>query len=327
MKVAVTGASGFIGRSLCPVLAGAGHEVTALVRQPGDGPIAGAARVQIVGDLAQASDLAGSLAGSDAVVHLAGRAHRLRESGPEALTAFREVNVRGTERLLAAAAAAGISRFLLASSVKAVGESSREPWTERTEPAPGDPYGVSKREAELAVARWDTVEGMRTAVVRLPLVYGPGAGANVRRLVSLVRSGVPLPLGSIRNARSMLFVGNAAEAFLAVLESPGAAGETFFAADEEAPSTPDLIRMIASALGVPARLVPCPVGILRAMGHLADVVRRAVPLPVGSEDIERLTGSLVVDTAHLRQVTGFRPPVRAAEGWRVTALALARIQP
>jgi nucleoside-diphosphate-sugar epimerase len=189
-------------------------------------------------------------------VHLAGRAHRLREDAGDPLAVFRRVNVEGTRAVVEAAAAAGVRRVLVASSVKAVGESNRTPWTESTVPAPQDPYGVSKLEAEAAAFAAGSARGVETVVMRFPLVYGPGAPANVRRLVALVSRGLPLPFGGIENQRSMLSTGNLVPAVRALAGTRGLDGEVFFVADGVDLSTPELVRTIAEGLGRPARLFP-----------------------------------------------------------------------
>ena len=316
MIVAVTGASGFIGAHLVAALVQEGTSVRAIVRSAAAKVPEGAARCPVA-DLADASALARAFKGADAVVHLAGRAHLLRDQALDPIAAFRQVNVEGTRQVISAAATAGVGRFLLASSVKAVGEETEIPWTEHTVPAPVDPYGRSKLEAEQLTRAHDRPGAMRTTILRLPLVYGPGAGANVRRLIKLVESGFPLPLASVRNRRSMAFVGNVVAAINAVLRSPGTAGETLYVSDGEDLSTPQLIRLIAASLGRPARLVRAPVGFLELAGRMAD----RFGIPVGSQEVRRLTRSLVVDASRLGRLAGFHPPFSAAEGWRLGVAA------
>ena len=306
--IAVTGASGFIGRAVCSALAESGMPVRAVIR-PGAKPVETCAERAEIPDLLDGVALRRAFQGASAVVHLAGRAHRMREDARDALAEFCRVNVDGTKAVVEAAAAAGVRRCLVASSVKAVGDANTTPWTEATTPTPSDPYGVSKLEAERAAFEAGARGGVETVVMRFPLVYGPGAPANVLRLLRLVDRGLPLPLGRIRNRRSMLYTGNLASAVQTLLDAPRVGGEVFFLADGVDLSTPDLVRTIAGALNRPARLWPVPVSVLRLGGLLT---RR-------SPEITRLVGSLSVSIDKLQHHTGWRAPFTPARGWGATA--------
>jgi nucleoside-diphosphate-sugar epimerase len=306
--IAVTGASGFIGRALCSALAESGIPVRAVLR-PGAKPVETGSERADIPDLLDGAALRRAFQGVSAVVHLAGRAHRMREDARDALAEFRRVNVDGTKAVVEAAAAAGVRRCLVASSVKAVGDASTTPWTEVTTPTPRDPYGVSKLETEQAALESGGRGGVETVVMRFPMVYGPGAPANVLRLLRLIDRGFPLPLGRIRNRRSMLYAGNLVSAVRTLLDAPRIGGEVFFLADGVDLSTPDLVRTIARALNRPARLWPVPVSVLRLGGLLT---RR-------SAEIARLVGSLSVSVEKLQHRTGWRAPFTPAEGWGATA--------
>lgn len=315
--VLITGASGFLGGHVSRRLMASGWKVRGLVR-PGREPAPGVEPVTAA-DLGDAAAAARAVAGVEAVVHLAARVHVMRDTAADPLAEFRRVNVEGTRVLLDAAIAAGVRSFVLASSAKAMGEWTDAPWTEETEPRPADPYGVSKLEAERLVLERAAGTGTAATVLRLPLIYGPGVRANVLRLFDLVWRGMPLPFRGIDNRRTLLFSGNAAAAVEAVLGSPAAAGETFFVSDGRSVSTPMLVRMIAAALGKPARLVPLPLGLLRVSAKLGDVLARAIPFPLTSAAVARLTGSLEVDSSRLTRLTGFRPPYTMEQGLAETA--------
>ena len=263
-------------------------------------------------------DVAGvrrAMAGVTTVVHLAAHVH---QPGALDYQAVRFANVDGTRVLLDAAVDAGARDFVFASTVKAVGEGSEEIWTEETPPAPADAYGRTKLEAEGLVRAAAARHGLHAPVLRLPLVYGPGMKANALRLFDLVQRGVPLPLGAVHNRRSLLYVGNFVAALEAVLEQEGGDG-LFFASDGPAISTPELIRAIARALGRPARLVPVPVPLMRAAARAGDLVARAAPFPLTSANLDRLIGSLAVDSSRLEHAVGFHPPHTMEAGLAVTA--------
>lgn len=317
-RVLVTGATGFVGRHLCDALLAAGHAVRALVRRP-DAGLPPAVECAPAADLHDGAAVAAALARVDAVVHLAARVHVMREAAADPRAAFRHTNVDGTRLLAEQAADAGARSFVFVSSVKAVGEATAAPWTERTPPAPLDPYGVSKLEAEAAARDVADRRGLHAPILRFPLVYGPGMKANMLRLFALVDRGVPLPLGSVHNARSLLYVGNAAAAIVAVLRAPAAARETYFVSDGRDLSSPELVRAIAAALGRPARLVPVPPALFRTAGRAGDLLARAFPFPLTTAAVDRLLGSLSVDSSKLRNTLPFSPPFTVEEGLRHTA--------
>jgi nucleoside-diphosphate-sugar epimerase len=285
MRIAVTGASGFIGRALCARLSRDGHAVRALVRAPmrdlGD-------EQTVVGDLARFRDWSGALDGVQAVVHLAGYAHG---RGDDA--ALRAVNVAAT-RAAAEAASAGGVHLLFASSVKVHGETSNAPLREGSPLAPGERYARSKLEAENALR---AVAGLRLTVLRPPLVYGPGAKANFLSLLRAVARGMPLPLASIDNRRSLLYVGNLVDAIARCLGDGRAVGRTYLVADDAPLSTAALCRAIGEALGRPARLFPFPPALLP----------------------RKLAGSLELDHSAIRRELAWRAPHTTQEGLKATA--------
>jgi nucleoside-diphosphate-sugar epimerase len=317
--VLVTGASGFIGGHLLADLART-HAVRGLYRTP-PAAAAPATRIVLAPALTDRGALRQAVAGAAAVVHLAARVHVMRETAADPLAAFRAVNVEGTRALLEEAIAAGVESFVLVSSVKAVGEASgAAPLDEHTPPAPADPYGISKLEAERLVAERAGAAGLHAPVLRLPLVYGPGVGGNMAALLRLVDRGLPLPFGAIRNRRSLAYVGNVTAAIAAALAMPRPAAGAYFVSDGEDPSTPELIRGIGRALGRPARLLPVPPALLRLAGRAGDLLRpRFSAVPIDSAMVDRLLGDLVVDTSRLRREAGFEPPFTLEEGLARTA--------
>lgn len=282
MRVVVTGASGFIGRTLCPALRARGHQVVALDRAA-------------TGDLAAFTGWPGQLAGGDAVVHLAALAHA-RGVDEERL---RAVNVEAPLALGRAAAAAG-AKMLFMSSAKVLGEETAGSAFDESSPlAPQDAYGRAKAAAEGALR---AVSGLALTVLRPPLVFGPGVKANFLALLRAVARGWPLPLASIANRRSLVYVGNLADAVLRCLETPRAAGKTYLLGDGAPVSTPALCRALGVALGKPARLFRCPPSLLEIAPAAA-----------------KLTRSLVVDDREIRRELGWAPPHSLEAGLRLTA--------
>jgi len=313
----VTGASGFVGSWLCRALGDAGVEVRGIGRR-GNGPRTPGVTYHRA-DLLDAAALRPALAGADTLVHLAARVHVLRESARDPLSEFRRVNVDGTRTLLEEALHAGATRFVFTSTVKAVGAASADAMTEATPPRPVDPYGVSKLEAEELIRGVAERRPLQATILRLPLLYGPGMKGNMLGLFRLVARGVPLPLGLVRNRRSMAFVGNVAAAVLAVLRSSATSSKTFFVSDGRDLSTPELVRLMGRALGRQARLVPVPSFLFRAAGRAGDLISGLRPVPLTSAAVDRLLGSLTVDSSALTRVAGFRPPYSVEEGLRLTA--------
>jgi nucleoside-diphosphate-sugar epimerase len=303
-RVLVTGANGFVGLPLCERLTRAGVEVVAGVRRPSASLAALAAltppgaegrlRQVELGDLGAAPDWSSALTAVDAVVHLAARVH-VPGTAPDP-AAFHRVNVEGTMRLAQAAARAGVRRLVFISSVKA-------------KDGGGDPYSRSKAEAEERLGEASLRLGLACVIVRPTLVYGPRVRANFLRLMRLVDSGIPLPLASVANRRSLVFVGNLVDALHACVTHPDAPGRTFAVSDGEDVSTPDLVRRMAQALGRPARLFPFPLTLLRIAAAVAGQ----------SQAIERLTGDLTVDSSPIRSVLGWRQPHSMEQGLAETA--------
>jgi nucleoside-diphosphate-sugar epimerase len=243
----------------------------------------------------------------------------MRERAAEPLSAYREVNVEGTRVLLEEAAAAGVSDFVFVSSVKAMGEHARVAWTEESQPRPSDAYGVTKLEAEHLVQGVAPRTGLRTIILRFPLVYGEGMRGNMLQLFSAVARGWPLPFGRVSNCRSYLYAGNAVAAIEAVLKCSAFSGEVFLVNDGTNLSTPELIRAVGGALAHRVRLVPLPTVCLRLGALVGDVIARLRDWPFTSESYERLLGSLVIDSSKLRTRCGYRPPFTVAQGLHRTA--------
>lgn len=234
----------------------------------------------------------------------------MRDRVADPLAAFRAVNVDGSLNVARAALRAGARRLVLVSSIKALGEGDPgRPWCEDDEPMPTDPYGMSKLESERAIREFGETEGLEVVIVRPPLVYGPGVGANFLGLMKAVDKGIPFPLASVTARRSLLYIENLADSLLHCASDPRAAGECFHIADDGALSIPDLLRTVGNVLDRPTRLFPMPIGVLHVLGKL--IGRRAA--------VDRLTGSLRLDTAHVKRTLDWRPPFTTQQGLEATA--------
>jgi nucleoside-diphosphate-sugar epimerase len=315
--VLVTGAAGFIGQWLCLSLLHAGYQVRAAVRQlPADMPAG--VDIAVVGDIIDA-DWSAALVGVDVVVHLAGRAHRVDERHLSRGNEFFRVNAEATRRL-AEGSTGKVRRVVFVSSVGACRTAHDQPVTEMTEPAPSDDYGRSKLAGESALRT--ALEGSSTdwCVLRPPLVYGPGARGNMERLIRIINSGLPLPLGGIDNRRSLIFVGNLASAVHSVLLEPTASRRTFVVCDREIVSTPQLLRRLSQFASRPLRLWTIPDAGLDALARLGDVMSRIARRPIAfdSYSLTRLRASLPIDDINFRRTVNWQPPFTMKEGMEIT---------
>lgn len=303
LKILVTGATGFVGAPLIRYLSAAqGHQVIGAVRLRSNvlGDAFSGAEFKVVGDIHGSLDWVPFLVGVDAVVHLANRAHVMHESDANPLALYRSVNTEGTLRLARQAAASGVKRFIFISSVKVNGESNLpgERFSPANENIPTDPYGLSKHEAERGLRELSFETGMEVVIIRPPLIYGPGVKANFLKMMKWVEKGIPLPLGSIANQRSLLGIDNLLDFIGVCLTHPKAAGQTFLISDDHDVSTTELLKEIASAMHRPPRLLPIPQLVLEkglillGQGHIA----------------ERLCASLRLDITLAKTLLSWKPP-------------------
>jgi len=307
-QILVTGASGFVGQALCAELYKRDFQVRGALRM---------LRAElpehdqfIVPDLDEHTDWSAALQGVVSVIHLAARVHVMKDSSFNPLEEFRTVNVKGTENLGRQAAQAGVKRLVYVSSVKVNGEETMEGrYTEENFSNPQDPYGTSKWEAEQALHQIAQETGMEVVIVRPPLVYGAGVKGNFIQMLKELSQGYPLPFYSINNRRSLIYVGNLVDALISCATHPAAAGQTYLVSDGEDISTPDLLRRLGAEMGRPAHLFPCPVGLLKLAGKLTGK----------SDQVQRLLGSLQVDSGKIRRELNWTPPFTLQQGLQATA--------
>ena len=305
MKILVTGASGFIGRHLISTLIARGEQVVAVSRyQP-----APAVNIEwkLAPELDGHTDWMPLLSGCDAVVHLAGVAHRRVTDRNEYAVELQRVNVDATARLYAAACECGISRFVFVSSLAAVTSRSIGAVNAGTPPCPTNLYGQSKLAAEEALAGLEKHGGIPLTVLRPPVIYGAGNPGNMERIFRLIRSGLPLPFGSLRNRRSFLYVGNLCDVIHRCLVAPAPVTGPYLLSDNRDLSTPELIQLIAGACGRRARLWPFPASLWRLVARLR---------PDGAA--AKLVGSLHLDVTPLMNALVWSPPFTPEQGLRAT---------
>lgn len=307
-SIAVTGANGFVGQALCAEALVREVAVRGIVRStfsllPNVNNI-------VVDNIDSMTDWGGGLKGCDVVVHLAARVHVMRDTSDDSLAEFRQVNVACTEHLARSAVAAGVKRFVYVSSIKVNGEETQsgQSYSEQSIPAPQDPYGVSKWEAEQVLHQVAKETGLEVVIVRPPLVYGPDVKGNFAQMISVVAKGLPLPFASVNNKRSLIYVKNLVDALILCATHPAAAGNTYLVSDGEDVSTSDLLRKLSVAMCKKSRLFSCPIILLK----LAATAFRK------SDQVERLLGSLQVDGSKIRRELGWVPPFSMDDGLKAT---------
>ncbi|MDR3580293.1 MAG: SDR family oxidoreductase [Oryzomonas sp.] len=310
MKILVSGATGFVGRPLCTRLLAEGYNVrgTLLAEENPASLVKGVIPV-LIDPLGPGTPWQHTVSDIDTIIHLAARVHVMDDPATDPLTEFRKVNTEGTRQLAREAAKAGVKRLVFVSSIKVNGEESLTPYSENSCAQPTDPYGISKWEAELALRGIEAETGLQVVIVRPTLVYGPGVKANFLSMMKIVSRGIPLPFASIQNKRSLIYVGNLVDALAACVTHPAAAGKTYLISDGEDVSTPDLIRRTAAALGYPARLFPVSASLMRLAGTI--IGKRPA--------VNRLLGSLTVESSAIRRELGWRAPFTMDEGLCETA--------
>jgi nucleoside-diphosphate-sugar epimerase len=313
----VTGAGGFVGRKLCAELARLGYPVCAALRSPENLHISGC-KVVKVSSIDSATDWTGALNGVNTVIHLAARVHVMHDDASDPLEEFRRVNVAGTAHLARSAASSGVKRLVYVSSIKVNGETTcgEAKFTEADAPFPRDPYGVSKWEAEQALQCVAKETGLEVVIVRPPLVYGAEVKGNFSQMLKVLSKGIPLPLAGVDNLRSLIYVENLVDALIFCATHSVAAGQTYLVSDGEDISTSRMLRQLGVAMDHPARLFFCPPVILKLVGFLIGK----------SDQIERLLGSLRVDSGKIQRELNWCPPYSLSEGLQRTGDSVRRVR-
>lgn len=311
MMVLLTGATGFIGQALLARLSALPSlEIVAVSRRPATVLHAAVVNAQIT-EISADTCWRELLKSGGVVVHTAARVHVMNDRVSDPLAEFRKVNVEGTLNLARQAVAAGVKRFIFISSVKVNGERTApgKAYCSDSKPDPMDPYAISKLEAEEGLRELARESGLEVVIIRPPLVYGPGVRANFLSMMRWLSKGIPLPLGDIRNRRSLVALDNLVDLIAVCIEHPLAANQTFLVSDGEDLSTTELLRRMASALGKSAWLLPVPVWLLEVGAGLLG--KRALA--------QRLCGSLQVDISKTQELLNWSPPIGVDEALQRTA--------
>lgn len=305
-KVLVTGSTGFVGSALLAELKKfPDFRVVCAVRSA----VSPASDdVVVVGNIDGTTDYSAALNGVDVVVHLAARAHIMREEVVDPLSEYRKVNVEGTLNLANQSVAAGVKRFIFISSIVVYGLNSLRPFKETDTEAPHDAYAVSKCEAEQGLRKLSTETGLEVVIIRPPLVYGGAAPGNFRSLINLASKSVPLPFGSVNNHRSMVYVGNLVSFIIRCIQHPMAANHTFLVSDGEDVSLRKLVTFIRLCLGRSPRLLPVPLWLFKLVGAVTG--KQGV--------VDRLVGDLQVDSSKARTLLEWVPPFTVSQGIEAT---------
>ena len=312
--ILVTGASGFVGATLCNELTHRGFGVRKAVRLGTHTDDPGCYGIS---DITHESAWWKALLNVDTVIHLIARTHMLDDTSADPLAAYRHINVLGTTALAHAAVTAGVRRMIFLSSIKVNGESTTTvPYSENDVPKPEDGYGISKWEAERELLHIAKASALQTVILRPPLIYGPGVKGNLLRLLGTIARGVPLPLASVQNQRSLIYLGNLVDAIAACIDAPTVVGKTYLVSDGVDLSTPMLIRKLAAGLEITPRLLPFPVALLNGAARLLGKESTAM----------RITGSLQVDSSRIQHDLGWQPKFTPDQGLSATGQWYRRAQ-
>ena len=304
-RLLITGYSGFVGSLLCKELKNT-HQLHLLGRKDSDYGVVFKSNIDSSASFSEA------LKGVACVIHSAARVHIMNDSSKDPLVEFKAVNTHGTLNLAKQAAQAGVKRFIFVSSIKVNGESTtdEQSFLDTDEPAPEDPYGISKAEAEQQLLELGEHTGMEIVIIRPPLVYGEGVKANFASLMRLVAKGLPLPFRLIKNnKRSLVSVYNLVDLIKVCIDHPNAANQVFLASDDHDLSTAEMVALMAKVQNKPNLAIPVPVWCFKLVGKLLG--KQAV--------IDRLTGSLQLDIAHTKNTLNWSPPYSVEHGFNLAA--------
>lgn len=311
MKVFLTGATGFIGGAVLRMLLADERYYPFVLLRP-KVLIEGIGADQVIhGQLEDVQHWGGCLTNIDTVIHVAAKTQAMRKSDQDLVAEYRKINVKPTLELAKKAAAAGVKRFIFLSSVKVNGENSEleKPFKAFDNPMPKDPYGNTKLEAEQALMALTNTVDMEVVIIRPPLVYGPDVKGNFLSLLFFVQRRIPLPMGAIKNKRSLVFLENLVDLIRVCMSHPEASNRVFLVSDDEDVSTTDLLRSIGCHLNKRPFLIPLP----------TKLILMGFALIGKMEYAKRLVGDLQVDISETKHLLEWKPPVSLDQGVKKTA--------
>ena len=318
-KICVIGANGFIGKKLCQGLSRLDISVRAVVRS-----IILSSEIPNVeyinaGDINDIKDWSKIFLNCDCVIHCASIGHKIFNQNDEILSNYLNKSVKGINLLTRQAAENSVKRLIFLSTIKVNGEKNsfstkmtksktcnESRFTHKDIPKPEDFYGMYKLEMEKKLWEISSSTSLEIVIIRPPLVYGKNVKGNLERLIRLIKINLPLPFGKIQNKRSMIGIDNLVDLLIRCIDHPEASGKTFLVSDGEDLSTPDLIKLIASSMGRKANLFPFPLFMLKFLGSIFGK----------SEEINRLVGSLWIDSSYTKEILNWTPPISVEEGIR-----------
>ena len=306
MKILITGANGFIGKSLCKALSKLYSNITGTVRFIQSPSCVDDINYISVGDISLNPNWKDALVDCDYVIHCAARAHITSESNKKSLETYRLINVKSTKILAEKCVSAGVKRLIFLSSIGVLGvdTNNRKPFIYSDDPNPIDNYSISKFEAVQELFKISKNSGLEIVVIRSPLVYGASPPGNLARLIKFINFGMPLPFRKLTNKRSMIGIDNLVDLIVKCILHPDAANKTFLVSDDNDLSTPDLIRLISTSMRCKSRLFYAPIFLIKFLGY---IFRK-------KKEIYKLIGSLQVDINHTKKVLNWRPPLSVKEG-------------
>jgi nucleoside-diphosphate-sugar epimerase len=318
-SVLITGATGFIANHLIPLLIKQDWLIKTVIRSESHQLPARVNPVN-VGSIDGTTDWRNILQGINTVIHLAARAHILQEQAFNPEAEFFKVNTEGTANLVKQSIEAGVKHFVFISSIGAMATISNQPLTENSPCQPDTPYGRSKLQAEQALINLASQSSMTWTILRPTLVYGSGNPGNMERLIKLINRGLALPFGLVNNRRSFVYVGNLVDAIATTLTHPKATNQIFLVSDGQDLSTPELIRKIAYHMRRPCNLLPVPPSLLKLVGYLGDTIQNLSqkPISLNTSTIDRLLGSLFIDSSHIQTTLKWQPPFSIDQGLEQT---------
>ena len=305
-KILVTGASGFIGQSLCKTLSESGKLVLGAVRSFNSNLLSNNIKYVKVEDINFQTKWENIIKNIDCVIHCAGIAHIKNKSKNNLLNLYYSINIEGTKRLAEQAVKLGVRRLIFLSSIGVNGLSTRKFFSNSDIPNPTGDYAISKYEAEKVLIEISKNTGLEVVIIRSPLVYGKSNPGNFKRLIKLINLGIPLPLNNIKNKRSFIGIDNLVDLLIHCIDHPKASGKTFLASDDRDLSTTELIKFISSSMEKKVHLFSTPIFLLKFIGLVFNK----------REEVNKLVSSLRINDSFTKETLNWKPTVSVEEGIR-----------